>query len=203
MKNKYLIFGLIVLFFLALGIFFFIRSLKEIKEVEREIQRVEIEKKEEKPKIEPPPKPLEEKKVLEEDPNPIINFKFKTLDGKVLSLNSFKEKLIFITFWATWCRFCAMELESLQKLYNEYKGKDVAFVMLSQEDPSRILNYMKKFNYNFPAYVLTERPPISLKYDGIPANFILDKKGNILLRKIGLYDWSSKEAKETLESLLK
>ncbi len=203
MKNKYLIFGLVLLFFLSLGIFFFIRSLKEIKDVEREIKRIEVEKKEEKPKIEPIPEPLEEKKELGENPNPGINFKFKTLDGKVLDLNSFKEKLIFITFWATWCRFCAMELESLQKLYKEYKEKDIAFIMLSPEDPSRISSYMKKFNYNFPAYVLIERPPISLRYDGIPANFILDKKGNIILKKIGLYDWSSKEAKETLESLLK
>lgn len=44
------------------------------------------------------------------------NLSVKDLSGKEISLSQFKGKVIFMTFWATYCGFCRVELPSIQRL---------------------------------------------------------------------------------------
>lgn len=180
MKKKFFIFALIFFVFFFFGIYFFIKSLNEMKQMEEEIpfKSPEIEDKFEK------------------------EFKLIDLNGKEYTLKNFNGKVIFLTFWATWCRFCAMELPAIQKLYEELKGERIEFILVSQEKREKISDYLNKYGYNFPAYTLSGNLPVEFRTEGIPANFIIDKNGKIIDKKVGYYDWSNKEAKGFLKSLL-
>ena len=57
------------------------------------------------------------------------------LEGKSRKVADFKGKVVFLNFWATWCRPCLMELPSIQKLHAQFKDRDVAFVIVSEETP--------------------------------------------------------------------
>lgn len=185
MKNKHIIFAFIFLIFTIFGLLLFYKSIKEIKEAEKEIS------------FKPPSIEADQPPNFKEN-----EFKFKTLDGKVFELNDFKGKVVFLTFWATWCRFCAMELPHIQKLYEEYKGKDIEFVALSAEGKEKVEKYINNFKYTFPAYIQLTPTPSIFKSEGIPVNFILDKEGKVKLKKEGYYNWLSEEAKNFLNSLL-
>ena len=56
---------------------------------------------------------------------PAPTFTFPGLDGKKVSLNDFKGKVVFVNIWATWCPPCREEMPSMEKLYQELKGKDL------------------------------------------------------------------------------
>lgn len=143
---------------------------------------------------------IEEKKEPAEREE--VSLKFKNLKGEKFTLNDFKGKVLFITFWATWCGFCARELPSIQKIYEEYKNKGIEFITISSEDPERVEKYLNYYKYTIPAYILDSPIPETFKSEGIPVNFILNKEGKLILKKEGLFDWASPEGRNFLNSLL-
>ena len=183
MKKNHLIFLAIFIIFLSFGLILFYKSLKEIKEVEKEIAF----------------KPPEVEGKKEVKPQEGSDFKFKNLEGKTFNLSDFKGKYVFMTFWATWRRFCAMELPEIQKLYENYKN--IEFIMLSPEEPEKVKSYINLYKYKFPVYIQISSTPSNFRTSGIPANFILDKEGKIILKKEGYFNWLSAEAKSFLDSL--
>jgi hypothetical protein len=62
--------------------------------------------------------------------------------GKVVSLNDFKGKYVYLDFWTTWCGECRKEIPHLIKLQSEYKAKNVVFVSISLD---RNFQVWKKF----------------------------------------------------------
>src|SRR5215207_8882317 len=52
-----------------------------------------------------------------------LDFKIKDLEGKDVSLASYKGKVILLNFWATWCGPCKAEIPGFVELQNTY-GKD-------------------------------------------------------------------------------
>lgn len=60
------------------------------------------------------------------------NFTLESLDGKMVSLSSFKGKVVYIDVWATWCKPCLMEIPYSKKLKERFEGNDsIAFVYIS------------------------------------------------------------------------
>ena len=49
--------------------------------------------------------------------------KVKTTDGGSLRLADFKNKVLVVNLWATWCGPCRLEMPDLVKLNNEYKSR--------------------------------------------------------------------------------
>jgi len=49
--------------------------------------------------------------------------KVKTTDGGSLRLSDFKNKVLVVNLWATWCGPCRLEMPDLVKLNNEYKSR--------------------------------------------------------------------------------
>lgn len=61
-----------------------------------------------------------------------IDFKFRDINGKQVSLSDFKGKVVYIDVWATWCGPCKQEIPFMGELEKEYeKNKDIVFMSVS------------------------------------------------------------------------
>ncbi|MFI5252011.1 MAG: redoxin domain-containing protein [Bacteroidota bacterium] len=126
-----------------------------------------------------------------------IDFTLKDLNGTSYTLASLKGKVVIVDFWATWCGPCKASFPLLQKVYNKYKDNaSVQFLALNTWENAfktydAKLSNAKKFildnKYTFP--VLIDEGSVIDKYevDGIPTQFIIDKRGNIGFKNVG-YD---------------
>ena len=130
------------------------------------------------------------------------DWKFHDLDGTAFELGQFKGKVIFINIWATWCMPCVFEMQSIQKLYDAYKTEDIVFLIASNEDKNTVQKFYKENKYTFPVYLIHPQLPYSFQSTGFPSTFIIDRKGNIVLRHLGAADWNDKSCHEFISSLL-
>jgi thiol-disulfide isomerase/thioredoxin len=61
-------------------------------------------------------------------------FSFKDLEGKDVSLDTFKGKLVLVDFWATWCGPCVKEMPKLHEVYAKYKASGFEILSLSLDE---------------------------------------------------------------------
>jgi len=67
--------------------------------------------------------------IVKGKPSP--TFKYENHNGGATSLESLKGKYVYIDVWATWCGPCRKEIPFLQKIEEQYHGKNIEFVSIS------------------------------------------------------------------------
>jgi len=130
------------------------------------------------------------------------NWKLNGLNTESLNFSEFNDKVVFINFWATWCPPCRAEMPMIQSLYNDYKDK-VVFVFVTNENWPTVEEFFKKNNYNLPTYNSVSSPPSKFtETNSIPASYLIDQEGNILISKVGSANWNSDKVRTLLDELL-
>ena len=110
-------------------------------------------------------------------------------------------KVTFLSYWATWCPPCIAELPGIQELYSDY-GDKVDFVLLSQEETDKVQRFITKKGYDVPVYIPQMQAPEILQSNSLPTNYIIDAKGNIIIKETGAADWNSNKVRILLDGLL-
>ncbi|MFV8271313.1 TlpA family protein disulfide reductase [Flavobacterium sp. GT2N3] len=123
-------------------------------------------------------------------------------NGKVVYLEEFKGKIIFINFWATWCPPCIAEMPGMQKLYSDYQDK-IVFLFVTTDSFEKANAFLIKENLNLPIFQSVSNPPLEMESSTIPATYLIDQETNVVLEKIGAADWNSDSFRRKLDDLLK
>jgi thiol-disulfide isomerase/thioredoxin len=118
------------------------------------------------------------------------NFSLTSTDGKVIKLLNYKDKIVIVDFWATWCPPCRAGIPDLIKIKNDYHGKvEVIGISVDAEGQSKqyVPDFIKYFNINYPVVYTTEKVESDFGgIEGYPTTFIIDQNGYIVEKYIGL-----------------
>lgn len=131
-----------------------------------------------------------------------MDWTFETLTGESSTLSDYRGKVVFLNFWATWCGPCVAEMPSIQKLHDNLKRDDVAFLLVSDEDVPTIEGFVRERRLTLPVFHARGAVPRLFKTSVIPATFIIDENGIVVLRSIGAARWSSDASVMFLKTLL-
>ena len=127
------------------------------------------------------------------------------LNGKKVDLKSFRGKVIFLNFWATWCGPCKEEMPSMEILYRQFKDRNFVFLTISvdYEGSKPVREFIEKSGYTFPVLVDPKSETLDIfEVTGIPTTFVIDKQGKMLGKAIGPRDWNSSEIVSYLTQLV-
>ena len=123
--------------------------------------------------------------------SPIIyeNVTFKDISGKNIDLKNFKDNLIILNFWATWCAPCREEMPSLDLLQSNKKLSNLKIfpINIGQEDINKSKDFFKELKiknldiYFDPTVNLAKK--FSLR--GLPTTILFNKEGKEFARIIG------------------
>lgn len=119
------------------------------------------------------------------------DFKLKDLDGKEVSLASFKDpnKVVLLNFWATWCGPCKAEIPGFVELQEKYKDK-LTIIGYSVDDTAELAKkYAAEYKMNYPILLGEGREDVQDAYGpiwGIPASFIISKDGRVCRKHMGI-----------------
>jgi peroxiredoxin len=141
-------------------------------------------------------------------PNPVRpakDFQVSDLGQKPLRLSEFKGKVVFLNFWATWCKPCEAEMPSMERLWQRYRERGLVVLAVSTDaDPGLVARFVKKYALTFPVGVDRDMQAANL-YGvwALPSTFIVDKQGNRAFFANGPREWDGPAAVTLFDSLVR
>ena len=137
---------------------------------------------------------------------PAPDFALTDLNDKPQRLSDFRGKVVFLNFWATWCKPCREEMPSMEVLHKNFEkdGLVVLAVSIDRVTTTKdIPPFIKGMNLTFPVLIdswgKTDKP---YKRMGVPETFIIDQQGVIREIVIGPRDWTRLDSLQVLTKLL-
>ena len=130
-----------------------------------------------------------------------FNWSLKGINTVDYNFVNARDKVVFINFWATWCPPCRAEMPAIQNLFDLYKDK-VEFIFVTNEDHNIVNKFLNEKKYTLPSYNQYNNTPKEFSVSSIPATYIINTKGEIVVHKVGPADWDSKKTKKLLDEFL-
>lgn len=135
------------------------------------------------------------------------DFALSDLNDQPYRLSDFRGKVVFLNFWATWCKPCKEEMPSMEVLYKNFEKDGLVILAVSIDRVTTtkdIPPFVKGMNLTFPVLIdswgKTDKP---YKRMGVPETFIIDQEGIVREIIIGPRDWTRLDSLQVLTSLLK
>lgn len=98
-----------------------------------------------------------------------------------LSLSSYRGKVVYVDFWASWCGPCRKSLPLLNGLRSELKGKGFEVLAVNlDEDIQDARTFLEDFPVSYPTlYDGAGKTPEAFGLRGMPTSYLIDRKGRI------------------------
>ncbi|HQR92284.1 MAG: hypothetical protein B7Y15_06985 [Bacteroidetes bacterium 24-39-8] len=126
--------------------------------------------------------------------DPLINkqapeISLPDVNGKMISLSSFKGKYVLVDFWASWCGPCRAENPKLVAVYQKYKDKNFTILGVSlDEEKEYWLQAIKadQLTWTHISELKKWESKVVSDYgfDGIPYSVLIDPSGKVIATKL-------------------
>lgn len=111
------------------------------------------------------------------------DFELKTPTGESIKLSDLRGQAVLINLWATWCPPCRAEMQSIERVYQEYKEQGftvLAVNMTYQDDPLSVMPFVNEQKLSFPI-LLEETGEMAMAYQlrSLPSSYFVRRDGII------------------------
>lgn len=136
------------------------------------------------------------------------DFTLETIDGGEFTLSDhLGDKVVVMSFWATWCMPCLAELPHLEDLYQEEKDNGLMIVALSMDEPTTVAEVAptaQRLGLTLPVALDTEQRAVRLynRARSAPMTVVIDKKGRIVHASAGYNPGDEVSLAEEVRGLL-
>jgi len=117
---------------------------------------------------------------------------FKTINGDSINLSALQGKPVLITFWASDCASCLLEIPDLIDLHQEFnpQGLTIIAVAMYYDPPNHVLETVnsRQLPYAVALDPMAEHAQAFGNVQFTPTSFLIDKQGLIVMQKIGRFD---------------
>jgi len=135
------------------------------------------------------------------------DFELPGLDEKMVRLSDYRGKVVFLNFWATWCKPCREEMPSMEVLYKNFEKDGLVILAVSIDRVTTkkdIPPFVKGMNLTFSVLVDSwGQTDKRYKLMGVPETYIIDQQGVLREKVIGPRDWTVLDNLQVLTGLLK
>ena len=111
------------------------------------------------------------------------DFELKTTTGESVKLSDLRGQAVLVNLWATWCPPCRAEMQSIEKVYQDYKDQGftvLAVNMTRQDQLSAVAPFVTEQGLTFPI-LLDETGEVANAYQlqSIPSSYFIRRDGVI------------------------
>ena len=129
---------------------------------------------------------------------------YEIKDIETFDLNQYQGKVIYLDFWASWCKPCRKSFPWMNDLQRKFPGDSFQVVTINVDRKSED---MMTFLQHVPAEFTIYHDPsgkMAQKFQlpAMPTSFIIDKQGKTVNKHIGFYSDKTAEVEAEIEALL-
>jgi thiol-disulfide isomerase/thioredoxin len=113
-------------------------------------------------------------------------FRARDLDGRVLTADSLRGRIVILDFWATWCAPCLAEVPTLQRLRRAHDPARVALIGISLDTLDRrgLIAWLNRQGVTW-TQVHDRRAyngdlPRQFQVVGLPTSYVFDGEGRLV-----------------------
>jgi cytochrome c biogenesis protein CcmG/thiol:disulfide interchange protein DsbE len=118
-------------------------------------------------------------------------FTLPDLQGKPVSLEGLRGRVVAVNFWATWCGPCREEIPELARIYAAHRGQCFEMLGIAEESGTRdeIADSAHRFGINYPVLLDDEgRIGEAFQIPGYPRTYLIDHEGRVRKTFTGAVD---------------
>ena len=135
--------------------------------------------------------------VISKYPKSYKNITFKDINNKNIKLENFRNKLVILNFWATWCAPCLEEMPSLDLLQSkkELNNLKIFPINIGQEDLLKSKLFFSKLKIKNLDIYFDSSVSLTKKFllRGVPTTILINKEGKEFARIVGAIDFSDEK----------
>jgi cytochrome c biogenesis protein CcmG/thiol:disulfide interchange protein DsbE len=127
---------------------------------------------------------------------PAADFTLTDANGEAVKLSDYKDKVVLLNFWATWCGPCEVEIPWFKEFEQTYKDRGFAVLGVSADEGGWpvVRAYIESRKINYRIALEDENLPAPFnRVQALPTTFLIDRQGRIAATHTGLV------SKETYE----
>jgi thiol-disulfide isomerase/thioredoxin len=146
------------------------------------------------------------KKLNEMEEQGVPDFEIESINGEMIKLSSFKDKVVIVNFWASWCEPCVQEFPSLIKLIERFKGEVVILAISADYTMEELKNFLKVFKVDDPNFLVAwdKDKTIATQFGTqvLPESYVIGYDNKLVRKITGVDDWATPEAFRFFEVLV-
>jgi len=109
------------------------------------------------------------------------------LRGEAVGLDDFRDRVVLVNNWATWCPPCKAEMPVLQDYYTDHA--ELGFTILaieSGEQPAEVAAFVDQYGLTFPVLPdPTQSAMSAFQNYNLPSSYVIDREGQVRLVWMG------------------
>lgn len=109
------------------------------------------------------------------------------LNGKKVNLTDYRQQIVLVNNWATWCPPCKAEMPTLLKYYQAHEKQGFMLIGIEAGDPAdNVASFVNNYGLTFPILLdPNTKSLIAFGNDSLPSSYVIDRNGMVVLAWTG------------------
>lgn len=132
------------------------------------------------------------------------DFTYPDLQGNKRSSNEWRDRVVVLNYWASWCPPCKKEIPAFIEVQKQHEDT-VQFVGIAIDDPEPVQKFADSKGINYPTLLggiesIGLSKQLGNRFSGLPFTAIFDQNGKLAFTQTG--EISREELEKQLKALL-
>ena len=134
----------------------------------------------------------------------ITPVKAEIFDIDQLDLKSHQGKVVYLDFWASWCKPCRRSFPWMNSLLSKYPADSFTIITINLDaETEAMYHFLGKVKADFDIYHDPDgQIAEQFELEGMPTSYLIDRSGKVVSKHIGFYTREVDKYQREIEELL-